>query len=118
MGTSDIINRQELKERLDDDMELFIELVDIFKTDSVKLINNIDDSIKNGDSQAIGKTAHTLKGAVSNFSSVTAYESALALEKIGKAGELDKAADVFESLKKDVEVLIKALEELAKEKEL
>ena len=118
MGSSDIINREELRERLDNDMELFIELVDIFVTDSSKLIKNIGDAIKKSDSDSIGKTAHTLKGAVSNFSAVKAYESALSLEKIGKNNEIDKAPDAFEILKTEVETLKKALEELKKEKEL
>lgn len=118
MGINDIINRDELRERLDNDMELFIELVEIFVNDSAKLLNNIDEAIKKEDSSSVGKTAHTLKGAVSNFSAIKAYESALELEKIGKNGEIDKAPVTFETLKKEVEILIQALEELKKEKEL
>ena len=118
MGSSDIINREELKERLDNDMELFVELVDVFVNDSDKLINNIDEAISKGDSESIGKTAHTLKGAVSNFSAVKAYESSLALEKIGKSGEIDKAPGAFETVKKEIEILIKALQEMKNDKAL
>ncbi len=75
MNIEDIINRKELSERLDGDFELFKELVEIFLTDSDKLIKNIEDAINDKDSEKIRKSAHTLKGAVSNFSAEKSYFS-------------------------------------------
>ncbi len=110
-----IINRNDLKERLDGDVDLLHDLVEIFIDDSVNLINNIENAINAKDASAIGKTAHTLKGAVSNFSAQKAYEIALKIEKMGKAGEI-AVNEEFESLKKEIDLTKKALEFLTSEK--
>jgi HPt (histidine-containing phosphotransfer) domain-containing protein len=115
MKIEDVINRKELSERLDRDLALFNELADIFISDSVNLISKIEDTIKAGDSQALGKAAHTLKGAVSNFSAKKAYESALALEKIGKNSEMNLVPAAFEELKNEINIVKEALKLLKKE---
>jgi len=45
-------------------MVLLKDLTAIFMKDSIKLLNNIEDAIKNKDSVRISKSAHTIKGAV------------------------------------------------------
>lgn len=118
MNISDYLNREELNERLDGDMELFRELADIFVTDSTSLLEKIQESLDNGDAAAVGKSAHTLKGAVSNFSAKKAFDTALTLEKIGKTGDLAEAPDAFKDLKIEVQHARDAIEALAKEDSL
>jgi two-component system sensor histidine kinase/response regulator len=115
MKIDEVINRKELDERLDGDKDLLNELADIFINDSVNLLNRISVSLKSGDSLGLGKTAHTIKGAVSNFSAKRAFESALALEKIGKNNEMNLAPAGFEELKKEITDVIEALKLLKKE---
>ncbi len=112
MNVDDYINREELNDRLDGDMDLFRELTEIFLNDSVSLLEKIDSALSSGDATMVGKTAHTLKGAVSNFSATRAFEAALNLEKIGKTGDLSKAPEAFEKLKIEVENLKAAMNEL------
>ncbi len=118
MKIEDVINRDDLRERLDGDMDLLKELVDIFIEDSAKLIQGIDDALGQKDADKIGKIAHTIKGAVSNFSASRAYDAALALEKIGKNGTLADAPAAFEELKKQIEITILAMKLLKNEKKL
>lgn len=115
MKIEDVINRKELSERLDGDLSLFNELADIFINDSVNLLNKIETCLKEGDSQGLGKAAHTIKGAVSNFSAKKAFETALALEKIGKNDEIKLAPAGFEELKKEIALVVEALKLLKNE---
>ncbi len=118
MKIEDIINRKELSERLDGDIALLNELSEIFISDSVNLMSKIEETIKAGDFQSLGKAAHTIKGAVSNFSAQRAYESALALEKIGKNNQMDLAAAAFDILKIEINNAREALKLLKKEKSI
>lgn len=84
MSRNEAINRDELEERLDSDFELFKELAVLFFDDSAVLLNKIKDSITANDMEALRKTAHTIKGAVSNFSAQGAYDAAYELETAGR----------------------------------
>ena len=118
MKIEDIINRKELSDRLDGDIELLNELAEIFISDSVNLMSKVEETFKAGDSQSLGKAAHTIKGAVSNFSAAKAYESALALEKIGKNNQMDLASAAFDELKIEINNVREALKLLRKEKSI
>jgi two-component system, sensor histidine kinase and response regulator len=112
MAGSNIINVPELAERVDNDFELFIELSELFFDDSVSLINKISDSINKGDPDALRKTAHTLKGAVSNFSAQSAYDAAYDLEIVGKNNELESADKKFNLLKREIDLVVQEMKSM------
>ena len=118
MSIENSINRKSLSERLDGDFELFKELAQLFLTDLPTLLLAIEEAIKARNGEKIGKSAHTIKGAISNFSADKAYQAALALEKIGKNNELDKAEDFFRELLKEIEAMKEALTLLMAENKL
>ena len=115
MNISDVINTGELKERLDGGYDLLKELIEIFLADSEKLLKNIDDAIAAHDPEKVGKSSHTIKGAVSNFSARDAFEAAYKLEQIGKSGDLSSAAAAFDSLKKEIARTAEAMKMLLKQ---
>ncbi len=118
MKIEDVINRGELSERLDGDMELFRELADLFIEDSQKLLDTIRESINSADAEKLRKYAHTIKGSVSNFSAKDAYEAAYALENIGRNNELDEAESAYSHLVEKIEEAREAMKLLMKEKSL
>ena len=109
------IQRNELLQRLGYDINLLRELVDIFSSDSRELLNKIRNAIDTRDREALRKNAHTLKGSVSNFSAIRAYESALALETIGREGDFSRTDRAYVELFSDIEGLLQALESLCRE---
>ncbi|MFA5519578.1 MAG: Hpt domain-containing protein [Spirochaetota bacterium] len=113
MGVSNIINVPELIERLDNDFELYLELLELFTTDSASIISRIENAIINRDSEALRKAAHTLKGAVANFSAPAAYEAASILEQTGKNRELTNADDQFLKLKTEIDSVIKEMKKIS-----
>jgi two-component system sensor histidine kinase/response regulator len=109
MKVEDIINRDSLRERLEGDFDLFVELAELFAKESSNLLAAVEDAVKNKNGEKIGKSAHTIKGAISNFSADKAYQAALTLERIGKDGDLEKSDEALESLKKEIDRMKAAL---------
>ncbi|OHD68951.1 MAG: hypothetical protein A2W19_06930 [Spirochaetes bacterium RBG_16_49_21] len=118
MKIEDIINREALSERLDNDFELFKELAELFIKESPNLLAAVEDAVTIKNGEKIGKTAHTLKGAIANFSADTAYQSALTLEKIGKNNQLAKAETALQNLKHELKQMTEALSRLMAEDRL
>lgn len=118
MKAEDYINRKALSERLDGDFDLFKELAQLFLSDSPKLVTAIEEAINNKNSEKIGKSAHTIKGAVANFSAEKAFSAALELEKIGKGHEIERTDDAFKKLMAEIENMRKALQLMIEENRL
>ncbi len=96
--------------RVDGDEELFKEMVELFLDDYPKRLSEMLDAISKGDNKVLERAAHTLKGSIGNFSVNQSYEAALKLEEIGRNGDLSKAEEACNSLKKEIERLKVALE--------
>ncbi len=118
MKIEDYINRKALNDRLDGDFDLLKELTELFFSDSPKLLDVIQEAIRTKIGEKIGKSAHTIKGAVANFSADRAYTAALELEKIGKNNELDKAEEAYSRLSAEIDNMKAALKLLIEEKKL
>lgn len=112
MDGKSILNIPELAERLDGDFDLFVELSELFFEDSSVLLNKIEDSIERNDSEALRKSAHTLKGAVSNFSAQRAYDAAYELEISGKDSVFENAGEKLNLLKNEIADVINAMKSL------
>ena len=97
------------------DTGLLGELVEMFISDSPKLLSDILGSIIHGDGKEIEQAAHALKGAVGNFDVGEAYDAALWLERIGKSGNLEEADAAYQLLEKAVEGLRPQLTSLMEE---
>ena len=118
MIINDHVNRNELAERLDHDMILLRELVNLFASDSCLVLDRIRSAIERGDSTALRKEAHTLKGSVLNFSAHQAYEIALQLENAGRAGNLSESPEIYNILAVEIQQVRDALNNLIAENEL
>ena len=106
-----IFDDRELLDRVDNDWDLLAETVAMLATDGRALIQEIRQSLAKQDAPAVGRAAHTLKGMISNFCAASAQESALAVEKIGKSGDLTNAAEPIQIAGEELESLITALNE-------
>jgi len=109
-----IINRKELSERIDGDMDLFNEIAGLFFVDSVELLERIENAVKKSDPEELRKASHALKGAVANFSAPEAVDAALTMEKIARNREMEKAEETLLRLKKEISALKDAIEYLKK----
>ena len=97
---------KELLDRIDNDWDFLAETAQMLESDGRALVEEIRRCVAAADAPAVGRAAHTLKGMVSNFCAPAAQAAALAVEKIGKAGDLSAAPDAVAGLQQNLETLI------------
>jgi HPt (histidine-containing phosphotransfer) domain-containing protein len=115
MAKSDVLDLAEMLTHVDGDRQLLKEIVELFLEDCPKQLSDIRQAITQGDSAALMRTAHTLKGSVGNFAAKAAVDLALQLEMMGRQGNLAGAQEACSTLEKEIEHLKLALEALTKE---
>ncbi len=110
-----VFDKDEALKMFDDDVEFLKELVEIFINDAPGHMSEIREAVDNRNSEALDKSAHKLKGAVANFGKNATTDTAFKLETMGKEANLDGVEDVCDTLVKDVERLLNALDEFVKD---
>ncbi len=99
--------------RLEGDLELLAEVAESFREEAPELLSEIRGAISRRDPEGLERSAHTLKGAVGNFSAAPAFEGDLGLEMMGKRQDMNGAEDAFNALERDVASLTEALGSVA-----
>jgi HPt (histidine-containing phosphotransfer) domain-containing protein len=94
-----------LLERVGGSHEMLEEIIGLFLEDSPKLIESIRSALADGDTNAVYRAAHTLKGSAGNFDAHTAVALAQRLEARAREGNLDLAKSVFASLETEMDAL-------------
>ena len=109
-----VFDKGEALKIIDNDKEFLKELVEIFINDAPEHMSEIEEAVNSRNSEALGKSAHKLKGAVINFGKSATTGTAFKLETMGRGNNLDGVEDVYGTLVKDVENLVNALKEFVK----
>ena len=97
---------------VDGDMALLKELAEVFVEACPGLLAAIPAALANGDSQALMRAAHALRGTVGTFAAQAASDMALQLEMMGKNGELHGAHQTYAALEAEVQHLTHLLARL------
>jgi two-component system sensor histidine kinase/response regulator len=96
-------------ERVGGDAELAREMALLFIPDATRLLGAIREAVESGDAARLRHEAHALKGAAGNFDATRTVAAAFELERMGKSGDISRAAEVFTTLQADAVLLIEAL---------
>jgi two-component system sensor histidine kinase/response regulator len=108
----DRLDRDEILERMEGDVELLEEIIQLFLEDCPRLLAQIRESLDAGDGPSLRLAAHAMKGSLSNFGASSTVALAFELETMGKNGEMTGAAPVYSSLVTALERLQPAMENL------
>ena len=114
-GRSGVLDRAALFERIDGDRDLLVEIVGAFLKDCPRLVAAIREAVAQGDAKTLERTAHALKGSVSNFAAQAATAAAERLEQMGREGNLSQATEGYALLEQEMERLQSLLAELVQE---
>ena len=109
------LDRVALLDRVEGDMDLLGDLIELFKEDSVRQMAAIREAIDKKQSDALRRAAHTLKGTCGNLGAPEAAATALELEKLAAAGDLSHAQGCLGSLEEQIQRASKLLDELKQE---
>jgi len=80
----DVIDLADVLERVQDDKELLLELLDIYQEDFIQKRAALADAIAKKDFVKIKEVAHSMKGASGNISAKRLYATTLELEHKAK----------------------------------
>ncbi len=72
---------------LDDDEELFAELLELFTENTDETIKSLAEAAKSGDLETVAATAHSIKGSAANLSVERVRALASDLEQLAKNSE-------------------------------
>ncbi len=106
------IDRVSLLERVEGDQELLTEMIHLFQEDAPNLLTAMRDALQRGDMAVLERSAHSLKGAMSNLSARATAAAALQLEKDAKNKDADSAKGSLVEVERAVKQLLPALAEL------
>ena len=98
--------------RVGGDLELLKEIATLFIEDYPRVMHELRDAMAREDFKTIERTAHGLKGSVSNFGAPTAVEAARVIEMLGRAHKLEEAKQVIHTLELALAALRPELESL------
>lgn len=99
-----------LLERVGGDAEIARELARLFVNECPRMLEAVRSGVASRSAQEIRRSAHLLKGSVSNFTETGAAAAALELEYIGRDGRLDDAPGALVYLERELEALLPQLQ--------
>jgi HPt (histidine-containing phosphotransfer) domain-containing protein len=106
------LDREVALARVGGDGELLKEIAVLFLENYRDWLGDLRQATASGDAQMVERTAHGLKGSVSNFGASEAVEASLNLENLGRSGNLAGAAESLAALEAALETLRGDLESL------
>ena len=93
-----IIDLKDLMERVQDDKELVLELLDIYQEDFIVKRKALGEAITANDLVKVKEIAHSMKGASGNISAKTLHATCLQLETLAKTGTTNGMADLLPTI--------------------
>ena len=87
------------------DRDLVAAIARIFLEDYQEPLSLIEAAMLAGDRRQLTLSAHRLKGAVGVFDCDPAFQATLALEAMGRSGNISQAKEGLETLRREVEIL-------------
>jgi HPt (histidine-containing phosphotransfer) domain-containing protein len=102
---TEIFDLAGLRSRVEDDLDLLAEMIDLYLSSSPLLMAEIESAVAARDAQKINREAHTLKGVLKNMCAATCAEAAFQLETIGKSGDVERADEPLAILRNEFQRL-------------
>ena len=107
-----VFDRSVALSRVGGDVELLKEIAMLFLDDYPKVLSELHEAFESGDAKRVERTAHGLKGSVSNFGARPAVDAAVQLENLGRAQKLAEVEQVLHTLELALAALRPELESL------
>ena len=96
--------------RIDGDADLLDSLLDMFRNDAQRYLDEVRRRLAEADLPLLGQTAHTLKGVLGTFVAGRAEQVARALENAAKHGDASSCRALVPELEAEVAAFLRALD--------
>lgn len=111
----EIVDHEELLERVGGDLQLLQELVELFLEDYPELLQTMRRALVSYDFENFSIAAHALKGMAGTFSAKAAADAALKCELIGAQHSCNEAAESLSLLEREISRLHAVLKAATRE---
>jgi two-component system sensor histidine kinase/response regulator len=91
------------------DRELLTEVIALFQSDYPAALRRLDRAVKSGEGEALRLAAHALKGVLATVGSPAGRDAAMALEQLGRTGNVAAAKELAARLRETIGALNSAL---------
>jgi HPt (histidine-containing phosphotransfer) domain-containing protein len=108
-----VLDRARLEDASAGDEEFLRELVDIYVEDAEERLAEIKEALISADEEALGRTAHQLKGSSANMGVVCVADHAKKMEDLAREHAIADAAEILPSLEHELGRARAALFEMA-----
>jgi HPt (histidine-containing phosphotransfer) domain-containing protein len=109
MPSSEVLDLEGTLARFGGDQELFVEMATYLLEDAPRLSSDLERAVEAKDATAVKMNAHALKGLLAGCGGVRASQAAQRLENAGHAFDLSQATPMMDALKRELELLLRAL---------
>jgi len=103
MITPPVFAVQDALDRVDQDIELLKDLIQIFFREYDKNLRELDAALSGGDSIVYKRVAHSLKGAAANVGAMIVSQAAAGMEALDGAGQRKDGKRLLQDLAQAVE---------------
>ena len=107
-----VLDREMALSRVGGDAELLKEIAVLFLGEYPKILDELHAAAVRGDAAGLERTAHSLKGSVSNFGASPVVDAARKLEAMGRARQIEQAAPLIGALEAALAALAQELQAL------
>jgi CheY-like chemotaxis protein/HPt (histidine-containing phosphotransfer) domain-containing protein len=116
VAAADVLDTKDLLDRFDHDGELLREALQDFCDTYPGQLSQLREAVARADADAAARLAHSLKGAVGNFSAPAAWAAAQKLETLARRGDFAGAAAACGELAAAIERVTPALTALTRDR--
>jgi two-component system sensor histidine kinase/response regulator len=85
-------------ERLEGDLDLLCELVQIFLDETPRLANALAEALATGDAKKVQQAAHSIKGSAANLGAMALFEQAQRIELLAREEDLERGEAEYAAL--------------------
>jgi len=110
---SDVIDRDDLLDRFEGDLELAREIAALFLEDCPRRLMELRDAAARGDRKVVQLMAHSIRGSAGNFGATTAQAAALRVELLVRDGAIGELAEACTALEFEIARLVPVLVNLS-----
>lgn len=110
-----VFDRAGVVNRVESDMDLLRELVEIFLSEYEEHLETIRYSIHEKDAYRLNRESHSIKSALGNLGGMRAHKAAFALENAGREDKFEETPVLFEGLKAEIQDFLEHLAAFMKE---
>jgi len=103
MNADLVFNQEDAMQRVDNDRELYAELITMFFGEWPTSVANLEEACRRQAASEVEHIAHSMKSALGNLGAMRSYRMAIKIEMAAKSSNITEATASLEQLKTEVE---------------